>query len=164
MEKTKEKIELNRITRRDIRWSDFDLIKEWRNSPHIFETFTEFARPLTDDEIELWIGSYIEDKKHEFGTFVIISVDGKPIGWEISRDFKSGIPEIGVAIADRSYWGSELILSIDRIGRERLRGFGFTKIRIRTRKDNARVLGLVSKVGYTKVFENDFEIAWILDL
>ena len=36
---------------------------------------------------------------------VLYMVDGKPAGWGLARDFQSGIPEVGVVIAEKDYWG-----------------------------------------------------------
>jgi RimJ/RimL family protein N-acetyltransferase len=53
---------------------------------------------------------------------------------------------------------------MDRIGLERLRKIGFKKIRARTRRDNLRVQGLMPKLGYEILFENENEIVWIKDI
>jgi len=164
LEKTKQKVNIGQVTRRDVEWRDFEIFKSWRNSPHIYNTMVENTRPLNDDEMALWIGSYIEDKEQKFGSLGIIFVDGKPVGWQLARDFESGIPEVGLVIADVNYWNTGLTIHMDRIGLDRLREKGFRKVRIRTRKDNTRVLGLVPKLGYEKIFENANEIVWTKNL
>lgn len=166
MERTEQKVKLGQVTRRDAEWSDFPLFKEWRNSPHIYQTMLECPRPLTDEEVAEWLGSFVNDTEHRFATLGIISVDGKPVGWQMARDFQSGIPEIGLVIADQSYWGSGLadLDERDKLGLDLLRQKGFTKVRARARQDNPRVKGLLFKLGYTKIYENEEETVWIKDI
>jgi RimJ/RimL family protein N-acetyltransferase len=164
MERTKQEVKPEQVTRRGVEWRDFELFKAWRNSPHIYQTMVENARPLSDEEIAVWIGSYINDEKHEFGMLDVIYVDGKPVGWQLARDFESGIPEVGAVITDRELWDAGFIMEMDKIGIDRLKKMGFTKVRAKTRKDNLRVLGVIPKQGYTKVFENENEIIWIRDI
>jgi len=164
MEQTKQEVKSEQVTRRDIEWRDFELLKAWRNSPHIYQTMAENARPLSDEEIAVWIGSYINDEEHKYGTLGVISVDDKPVGWQLARDFESGIPEVGLVIAEIDYWNAGLTVHMDKIGLDRVRAKGFKKIRARTRRDNPRVQGLMPKLGYSKLFENENEIVWTKDL
>lgn len=164
MEITKQIIKPEQVTRRGAEWRDFELLKSWRNSEQIYQTMVEDARPLSDEEIAEWIGSYIQDKEERYGSLGVIYVGDKPVGWQLARDFESGIPEIGVAIAEQEYLGNKLVDLMDRIGLDRLRQKGFTKIRAKTRKDNSNVLAIMPRLGYKIVYENDIEIIWIRDL
>ena len=155
---------LGKVTRRDAVLNDFWLFKEWRNLPYIYSTMVEDDRPLSDEEIITWLSSYVGDTEHKYGILTVVLVDEKPVGWQLARDFQSGIPEVGFAIANQDYWGTGLYTEMASQGLSRLKDMGFTKVRSRTRKDNLRVLRAAPRLGFTKIYENDSEIVWLRDL
>ena len=153
MEGIKERVKLGQVTLRRAEWRDFPLFMKWRNLPHVYENMVECPYPPSEEEVARWLGSYVNDVEERYGFLVLFEVDGASVGWGLARDFQSGIPEVGITIADKDYWGTGLVEVAAKLGFEKVKLHGFRKVRATAMNNNDRILGFLRRTGWEKIYK-----------
>ncbi len=145
------------VTRRDAQLSDFPLFEQWWKEPVVYSTMPHpYNKPRTSEEVMTWLETYLDDRDHKYCTLAIVCFSGRPIGFQLSRDYISGIPEVGIIIVDPEFRDKGIgALFSDAVGMNILKSRGFTKVRATVRKDNTKTLHFLEKFGYEEIYEGE---------
>lgn len=140
-------IEFENLKLQLISAADLEMIREWRNAPHVAE-FMEYQEEITEEAQMAWFKS-IQNKEH---LYLKILVNETPIGLLNLKniDWKNKNAEAGVFVGRDDFRGTITpILSIFVLMKTVFDYFGFEQLQAKISNKNEQAIRFNKELGYT---------------